>query len=93
MVNQHQILLVLETERAASCGWRQHHRPPSIYMMDENFPGKPRLSGFISDFRFSRVGVPQFFFSMKMTPQFILSTLKCNNMTPKALKLHLQSGT
>jgi hypothetical protein len=28
---------------------------------------------------------------VKMTPQFILSTLKCNNMTPKALKLHLES--
>jgi hypothetical protein len=27
---------------------------------------------------------------VKMTPQFVLSTLKCNNMTPKALKLHLQ---
>jgi hypothetical protein len=27
----------------------------------------------------------------KMTPGFILSTLKCNNMTPQALKLHLQS--
>jgi hypothetical protein len=26
-----------------------------------------------------------------MTPQFILSTLKCNSATPKALKLHLQS--
>jgi hypothetical protein len=28
---------------------------------------------------------------MKMTSQLILSTLKCNSMTPKALKLHLQS--
>jgi hypothetical protein len=28
---------------------------------------------------------------VKMTPQFILSTLKCNSVTPKALKLHLQS--
>jgi hypothetical protein len=26
-----------------------------------------------------------------MTPQFILSTLKCNSVTPKALQLHLQS--
>jgi hypothetical protein len=26
-----------------------------------------------------------------MTPGFILSTLKCNNMIPQALKLHLQS--
>jgi hypothetical protein len=26
-----------------------------------------------------------------MPPRFILSTLKCNNVTPKALKLHLQS--
>jgi hypothetical protein len=27
----------------------------------------------------------------KITPQLVLSTLKCNNMTPKALKLNLQS--
>jgi uncharacterized membrane protein SpoIIM required for sporulation len=28
---------------------------------------------------------------VKITPQFILSTLKCNSRTPKASKLHLQS--
>jgi hypothetical protein len=41
------------------------------------------------------VGVPiQIFFIYFVSendPQFVLSTLKCNNMTPKALKLHLQS--
>jgi hypothetical protein len=33
------------------------------------------------------------FFLVKMTPQLILTTLKCNShsVTPKALKLHLQS--
>jgi hypothetical protein len=30
-------------------------------------------------------------FLVKMIPQFIASTLKCNSVTPKALKLHLQS--
>jgi hypothetical protein len=30
-------------------------------------------------------------FLVKMTPQFILSTLKCNSLTPKALKPHIQS--
>jgi hypothetical protein len=59
---------------------------------DENFPGIPGNLGFSSDFRvFSRVGVPHLrkkkncFFLVKMTPQFIVSTLKCNSVTPKAL--------
>jgi hypothetical protein len=45
--------------------------------MEENFPGKPKISGFFQRFPdFSRVGVPN---------------LKKNKKTPKALKLHLQS--
>jgi hypothetical protein len=44
--------------------------------MDENFLGKPTFPGFSNDFRL--------IFLVKITPQFILSTLKCNNMTPKA---------
>jgi hypothetical protein len=55
--------------------------------MDENFPGKPGFPGFYGDFRV----VPNLKKNKITYPQFILSTLKCNSMTPKALKLHLQS--
>jgi hypothetical protein len=63
---------------------------------DENFPVIPGNPGFSSDFR----GFPEwvfekekkiFFFLVKITPQFILSPLKCKSVNPKTLKLHLQS--
>jgi hypothetical protein len=66
------------------------------FLRDENFLGIPRNPGFFVRFSgFSRVGVPIWgknkFFLVKMIPQFILSSLKCKSVTPKALKLHLQS--
>jgi hypothetical protein len=59
------------------------------------FSGNTRKSGFFQRFP----GFPEWvfpiwerkkiFFSENDPPQFILSTLKCNSATPKALKLHL----
>jgi hypothetical protein len=69
-----------------------HTEKPGL--MDENFPCKPRFPGFSSDFRiFPEWVFKKIFFFSEDDPQFILSTLKYNSMTPKALKLHLQSIT
>jgi hypothetical protein len=77
--------------------WYDFCRPKSIKtkVMDENFPRKPGLPCLSSDCRVFQSGCSPFqfiknIFLVKITPQFVLSTLKCK-MTPKALILHLQS--
>jgi hypothetical protein len=65
-----------------------------LFNMDENFPGKPRFLGFSSDFQVFHSGCSHSNLKKKKIYRNFLSTLdmlKCNTMSPKALKLYLQS--
>jgi hypothetical protein len=61
------------------------HQRLNITIRDENFLGKPGFPGFSSDFQVFQSGYSPFKFKFSENdPQFVLSTLKCNNA--KSLK-------